>query len=145
MKRFFSRGWRMSMPPDNMIPENEDKVAFPEARIVKYQYLSDYYDAKESIVKYLKTGERKYILKATNSILGMWLQLKPEFEFNELKMKRWRDVAKIDYFLENRSKMPSYELLLKMFFLLQSKLKKMRVLEITFPEADIGKDFQRSF
>lgn len=129
---------------ENII-ETEDRVALPEARLVKYQYLFDYYDAKEFIVRYVKTGDAKYIFKATNSLLGLWLQLKPEFDYKELQSKRFRDVAKLDYFLEHRNKMPSYSLVLRLFYLLQSKLKKMRVLEITFPEADIGKDFLRSW
>jgi hypothetical protein len=127
------------------ITEDEDRVALPEARIVKFQYLFDYYDAKDFIVRYIKTGDRKYILKATNSLLGLWLQMKPEFKKTELALKYNLDVTKLDYFLEHRDRLPSYHLLLNMFYRLQKKLKKMRVLEITFPEADIGKDFQRSW
>jgi hypothetical protein len=125
--------------------ETDDRVALPEARIVKFQYLFDYYDAKDFIVRYIKTGDRKYIMKATNSLLGLWLQIKPEFTKKELALKYNLDVTKLDYFLEKRDMLPSYHLLLGMFYRLQRKLKKMRVLEITFPEADIGKDFQRSW
>lgn len=125
--------------------ETDDRVALPEARIVKFQYLFDYYDAKDFIVRYIKTGDRKYIMKATNSLLGLWLQIKPEFTKNELALKYNADITKLDYFLERRDKLPTYHLLLGMFYRLQRKLKKMRVLEITFPEADIGKDFQRSW
>jgi hypothetical protein len=133
------------MAEPNIIESEDDRIALPEARIVKFQYLFDYYDAKDFIVRYIKTGDRKYIMKATNSLLGLWLQIKPEFTKKELALSYNLDITKLDYFLENRNKLPSYHLLLGMFYRLQRKLKKMRVLEITFPEPDIAKDFQRSW
>ena len=129
----------------DFIADTEDRVALPEARIVKYQYLFDYYDAKDFIMKYVKAGDTKYILKASNALFGLWLQLKPEFKASELASKKFKEINKMDYFLIHRDKLPSYQLLLHFYYLLQKKLKLMKVLDITFPDADIGKDFQRSW
>jgi hypothetical protein len=123
----------------------EDRVAIPEARIVKYQYLFDYYDAKEAIINYVRTGKKSYLLKANNSLIGLYLQIKQEFTKIELKSNKFKSIDKIEYFLENRNKMPSYRMILVFFNVLQTKLKQMKILDITFPEADIGKDFQRSW
>lgn len=123
----------------------EDRVAIPEARIVKFQELFDYYDAKEYLIKYMKTGNRNNLVKATYSLLGLWMQLKVEFKTNDFKFYKYKDVNKLDYFFLHKDKMPSFALCLKFFFALQNKLKDMKVLDITFPDTDISKDFQRSF
>lgn len=129
---------------EEKILETEDKIAIPEARIVKYQYLFDYFDAKEFLVKYWKTGDTKYIIKTTNALIGLWLQIKVEFAEKELKSKYYADVNKLDWFLENRKRIPSYTLLLSIYFKMQNKLKTMKILDITFPEPDM-KDFMRSW
>jgi hypothetical protein len=123
----------------------EDKVAFPEARIVKFQELFDYYDAKDFLIKYMKTGNRNNLVKATYALLGLWMQLKVEFKINDFKLNKYKDVNKLDYFFLHKDKMPSFALCLKFFFALQNKLKDIKVLDITFPESNIARDFQRSF
>jgi hypothetical protein len=127
------------------IRENEDRTAIPEARIVKYNILSNYYDAKDAIEKYIRTGDGKSVVKASNNLLGLWLQIKADFTKKELKSKEFNEVTKLDFFLAKRTSVPSYALLLRFYFLLQKKLKKMKILDITFPEADVGKDLQRSW
>ena len=123
----------------------EDRVAIPEARIVKFQYLFDYYDAKEEIIKYIKTGFKTHLVKSTYSILGLWLQLRIEFKKKDLIQPKYRGIEKLDYFLEHKDKTPSFMFILNSFTMLQEKLKELKILDITFPEADIAKDFQRSY
>jgi ribosomal protein S18 len=132
------------LTPDFIEP-TEDRVAIPEARIVKFQYLFDYYDAKEEIIKYIKTGFKTHLIKATYSILGLWLQLRIEFKKKDLARADYKDIEKLDYFLNHRERIPSYTFILNSFIMLQTKLKDLKILDITFPEADISKDFQRSF
>ncbi len=124
-------------------PKTDDQVAIPEARIVKYNYLFDYYDAKDMIMGYTRTGKKRYLIKATNNLLSLYIQLRHEFSKTEIKKSKI--LPELEYHLRKRKKIPTYNTVINFYFLLQSKLKSMKILNITFPEADIGKDFVRSF
>lgn len=126
--------------------QSDEGSAFPEARIVKYSYLEDYYDCRDSIKAYNKSGNPNHLRSLKSALIGLYSQLRVEFESGRKKHRK-KYTPFVDFMdqLLQSSNVPKFETLLKCFFIMQTKLKEMKVLDITFPEADIGKDFRRSF
>lgn len=125
--------------------DNQDgEAAFPEARIVKYSYLEDYYDAKDSIKMYNKGRNPNHLRNLKTALIGLFSQLRVE-----LATKKKRDKYKefVEYMdkLTQTTTIPEFNEMLNCFYIMQQKLKEMKVLDITFPDADIKRDFRRSF
>lgn len=124
---------------------DEDRIAIPEARIIKFKgYLWDLLDANDELMDFWRTGKEVHLMKADFYIIRLWSKLKIEYQRKEIKAKE-KFFEKLEYFRMHRNIYPNYNMAWEFWYELQWKLKKMKVWDITFPEADIGSDFRRSW